>query len=367
MKNKKAVFIIPNLQGNGAEKFVLTMYRALEEYQNYECHILCLNNTIEYNLDHSTRLHILNLPKPRNMFKKIFKRKIESKYIEKYILDNIGIPSLTLSNLTSADKVVKYFKLPNTYHVIHSTTSIEHLKLRKGFKRWLATKKINSIYSNHECICVSKGVKEDLDVNFSLKPKSHVIYNPVNKCDIEQLAKNSVLPSLEGALLPDNFLIHIGKFNDAKRHDRLINAYAKSNISEKLLLVGKGSKLNKMKELVKQLKIEEKVIFWGYTPNPYPLLKRAKGLVLSSDYEGLSYVLLEAICLQIPIISTNCPSGPSEVLIDRPESLCGLSIKSLACKIQQLSKNPESLKHDFNDIFSMENSAKEYNKFSGDI
>ncbi len=363
MKNKKiAVLIIPNLQGNGAEKFVLNMYQALETYQGYECHIICFGNIIEHDIDQNIRLHILELPKPKKLLDKLLNRKFESKYLEEYILNEIGQPAITLSNLTRSDKITKFFNIPNTFHVIHSTTSIEHLKTRSGLKRWIAIKKLESVYSRHECICVSQGVKEDLDSNFALKPNSYYIYNPVNQDEIMKLALQSIPQSSEGISLPDNYFIHIGKFNDAKRHDRLIRAYSKSLISEKLLLVGKGPKYKEMKELVKSLNLEGKVIFFGQTPNPYPLIKNAKGLILASDYEGLPTVILEALCLHTPAISTNCKNGPKELLPSN--SLCELNEEAITSLIQSLSNHPESHMGEFNKQFTLEVAAKSYNKMA---
>lgn len=93
-------------------------------------------------------------------------------------------------------------------------------------------------------------------------------------------------------------------------------------------MVGKGECENKIKELVTSLNLENQVIFTGFKSNPYPLLSKAKGLILSSDYEGLPTVILEALALKVPVISTDCPSGPNEILPEH--SLCELDIDSLS-------------------------------------
>ena len=82
-------------------------------------------------------------------------------------------------------------------------------------------------------------------------------------------------------------------------------------------MVGTGELLEASKKLVKDLGIEDKVIFTGFKKNPYPYMKHAKLMVLSSDFEGLGLVILEALALGTPVISTDCPSGPNEILANQ--------------------------------------------------
>src|SRR5690606_41148696 len=100
------------------------------------------------------------------------------------------------------------------------------------------------------------------------------------------------------------YIVNVGKFKQQKRHDILIKAYAKANVQEKLVLVGTGELLEASKKLVKDLGIEDKVIFTGFKKNPYPYIKHAKLMVVSSDFEGFSIAILEALALGTPIIST---------------------------------------------------------------
>ncbi|MEG3222126.1 glycosyltransferase [Vibrio gigantis] len=356
MKKNKAVFIIPTLQGNGAERFVLNIYNGLTELKNYECHIICFEDRIEYQVPDELNLHIVKLPKIKGI-KALFKRKYQAQFAEKYIQNNIGSPDLILSNLTEADKITRYFNLSNVYHVIHSTTSIEHLKSRTGFKRYLAKRKLESIYSKHDRVCVSKGAAEDLNINFSLPGSNHVIYNPVNVCEIKALSQQSASPFAD-----DDYLIHIGKFNDAKRHDRLIRAYHLANINKKLVLVGKGPKEQQARSLVSELGLQDKVVFAGHQQNPYPTLAASQGLILSSDYEGLSYVILEALALNVPAISTDCNNGPREIL--PASALSQLDDQSLAKKIIQLSNTPHDFQLSLGAQFLTEHAIEQYSKLA---
>ena len=356
MKKNKAVFIIPTLQGNGAERFVLNIYNGLTELKKYECHIICFEDRVEYQVPDELNLHIVKLPKIKGI-KALFKRKYQAQFVESYIQDNIGTPSLILSNLTEADKITRYFNLPSVYHVIHSTTSIEHLKSRTGFKRYLAKRKLERIYSKHDRVCVSKGVAKDLNNNFTLPGTNHVIYNPINTNEIKTLSQKDKSP-----FTGNDYLIHIGKFNDAKRHDRLIRAYHLANINKKLVLLGKGPKLESAQSLVRELGLQDKVIFAGHLQNPYPTLAASQGLVLSSDYEGLPTVILEALCLGIPVVSTDCNSGPREIL--HKNALSQLNDQSLAKKIVQLANAPHDFQLALGENFQTEQVVAQYIKLS---
>jgi glycosyltransferase involved in cell wall biosynthesis len=93
-----------------------------------------------------------------------------------------------------------------------------------------------------------------------------------------------------------------------------LRAYAKSGITQKLLLLGDGPLKDSIQQLANELGIAEKIIFAGFHDNPYPIINDAKLSVLTSDYEGLPTVLIESLALKVPVLSTDCPSGPREIL-----------------------------------------------------
>ncbi|STD24647.1 RfaB [Enterobacter asburiae] len=89
-----------------------------------------------------------------------------------------------------------------------------------------------------------------------------------------------------------------------------------SKIDTTLVMMGNGSdaQIRKLKQLAAELGIENKTVFRPFDSNPYPWIKGARLLVLSSDCEGFGNVLVEAIICQTPPVSTNCPGGPAEIL-----------------------------------------------------
>ena len=102
-----------------------------------------------------------------------------------------------------------------------------------------------------------------------------------------------------------------------KNHKLLIEAFARADMENTtLLLIGDGYLRESLHLLCKRLSLEDRVYFLGKIDNPYPYLNTSDSFVLSSDFEGFPNVLIEALACHIPIISTNCPSGPAEILKD---------------------------------------------------
>jgi glycosyltransferase involved in cell wall biosynthesis len=197
--------------------------------------------------------------------------------------------------------------LANVNLVVHNTMSneygfdlncIDSVKYNEVFK----------IYSKKPVICVSQGVAENFKKLFPAHQECYQIYNPINVDLINAYADDyDDIPY-------EDYIVHVGKFKQEKRHDILIKAYAKSNTNKLLVLVGQGALEGECRDLVAQLDLKDKVVFAGFHANPYPLIKNANLLVLSSDFEGLPTVLLESLALGTPAISSNCRSGPSEIL-----------------------------------------------------
>ncbi|MEG1006405.1 MAG: glycosyltransferase, partial [Bacteroides sp.] len=85
-------------------------------------------------------------------------------------------------------------------------------------------------------------------------------------------------------------------------------------ISEQLYIIGEGKSRNRLEALCRELNLNNRVVFLGYKPNPYPWIKRSRLFALSSRFEGLPTVLIEAMSLGKTIVATNCPTGPMEIL-----------------------------------------------------
>jgi glycosyltransferase involved in cell wall biosynthesis len=108
----------------------------------------------------------------------------------------------------------------------------------------------------------------------------------------------------------------MGRLTPSKNFGMLINAFARSSIEGKLVILGDGPERAALAAQVAALGLSERILMPGFSANPFPTLRRATFYVSPSNAEGFPNSLLEAMSVGLPVISTNCLSGPSEVLAD---------------------------------------------------
>lgn len=168
-------------------------------------------------------------------------------------------------------------------------------------------------------VACSHGVKYDLEVNYDIKDNIEIIYNFVNQ---EQIKKKSLekIPSEVCEFIGDSpYFLAVGRLHDQKNYRRLItqfNVFREKNKHYKLIIFGDGALKSELENYISLLEMEEAVKIFHYTNNPYVLIKNAKSLIVSSRYEGLPNIILEAMTVGCPIVSTDCMAGPRELLAD---------------------------------------------------
>lgn len=145
------------------------------------------------------------------------------------------------------------------------------------------------------------------------------IYNPVPRERIREAAGESFAVPV----LSQRYIIAIGRLEQVKRFDRLLEAYARSEVCDEvdLVILGQGSLYPVLQQQAAELGLSHKVIMPGYVDNPFPYMQQALFTVLSSDHEGFPMVLIESLCLGRPVIATNCPTGPDEIIRDGQNGL----------------------------------------------
>jgi glycosyltransferase involved in cell wall biosynthesis len=164
---------------------------------------------------------------------------------------------------------------------------------------------------------VSGGVVQDLRSSYRVRiERLCTILNPIDLLNVRTLAADS-LPPQGMSWFSKPSILGIGRLVKQKRFDLLIRAFVQEvgrGADIHLILLGKGPEQHNLEVLAKELGVSERVFFAGFQTNPYPFIKAATVLASSSDYEGLGMVLLESMAIGTPVISTDCPSGPSEIL-----------------------------------------------------
>lgn len=162
----------------------------------------------------------------------------------------------------------------------------------------------------------SSGVADDLAVVTGLpRSRIQVVYNPVVTPELLARIKEPLKHPWYEAGQPPVF-VAVGRLTEQKDFPTLIRAFAEVRQKHvaRLLILGEGRDRSDLESLVKSLNLEQDVSLFGFVDNPYAFMTRSVAFVLSSRWEGLPTVLIEALACGVPVIATNCPSGPDEIL-----------------------------------------------------
>nr|WP_255762557.1 glycosyltransferase [Halomonas alkalisoli] len=164
-------------------------------------------------------------------------------------------------------------------------------------------------------VAVSEGVSCDIALLSGInKNRFSVIHNPVPQRPVPNLEKISEAESLWGVPRGGRIL-SVGSLKAQKNHDLLVRSFAQlERPGSRLMLVGQGGEEVRLQKLSRELGIHDQVIFAGFHRDPTPFYHTADLFVVSSNYEGFGNVIVEALSCGTPIVSTNCPSGPAEIL-----------------------------------------------------
>nr|WP_024593346.1 glycosyltransferase [Pseudoalteromonas sp. TB13] len=306
MNNRKVICLVINsLGGGGAERVFARLANMLQnEELEYKIIVITLDeepivNSLSKDIEHIKLGYNGSLLKSMLGLRKVLTRLS---------------PSLVVSFLTRSNVAAVFASFGQPYRVVISerVNTSSHFgygftsKVKKSFTRFFYEKA-------DFIVAVSEGVKKDLGDFFKLKHKKiDVIYNSYN---YEELLVKSQEYSVE--FEAGSYIVCVGRFYENKNHALLLKALAEANLPKTLVLLGDGPKRNELEKLVIRLKLQNKVIFKGFVSNPYPYIKNSAGLISTSLAEGFPNVIAEALVLGKFVVSSDCQSGPAELLDSR--------------------------------------------------
>jgi len=297
VKPLDVALVVSSLAGGGAERALLRLAAALMK-RGHAVRMILLEDRVEHAVPPGLRIDVL-----RSHGGAL------GKWQTALALRWLRLPpdGLTVSTLPFADEVAIRAGLPNLWCRIANTLSEEIARL-KGRKAARRLARYRRMYEGRQLIAVSDGVAEDLRSRIGLAhARIERIYNGFDFDAIRSAAQ-----AAEPDLPREPFVLHVGRFMPQKRHDLLLDAYRRSGLEQPLVLLTQPSPA--LEKLIAAAGLQGRVQLAGFRPNPYPWMRAAELLVLSSEREGLPGVLVEALACGTRVVSTDCPSGPREVL-----------------------------------------------------
>ena len=352
MKQKKLIIFMPSIEGGGVEKnlFIVSDYKKKK-----------INN-----------VSIISASKK---YKKKFNKKINLIFPKSYFWDNLGrrmkyficLILLFKQIILKKDSLVLCFQA-NIYCIILCKIFKTKIIVRSnsspaGWSNNFLKNIIFKIILNKadKILVNSYQFKRQLKHRFNVK--STCIYNPLDK---KNIIKNSQLKSCKIFKKVKSLkIINVGRCVDQKDQMTLLKSLKiiKTKIEFEALIVGSGILKNDLINFVKNEKMQKKIKFLDFVKNPYPLIKKADIFILSSKYEGLPNVLLEALTLNKFVISSDCPTGPNEILLKGSGGLLFKTgdHKNLAKRIIYFVKNKRHCK------IMLDRAVKELGRFDYNV
>lgn len=310
---KNVRFIIGTLSTGGAERTVSNLSLKLNESFNKEIVLFGKKASIDYAYK-GKLMYLDKIDEDKNIGLKLlalFSRLNKLKTLKRKDHDTVNISFLEYPNVLN---LLTKGKTRNVISV-RNHMSTKHTRGKKAIL-WKST--IKYMYNKaDQIIAVSEEIKKDLVQNYAIQPeKIKVIYNSYNIHEIKTLSNDSLEAEYRD-IFKKPVIITAGRLDKQKGQWHLIrifNDLVKSDSEVQLVILGRGKIEDKLLELVASYKLEDRVHFLGFQSNPFKFISKASVFVLSSNHEGFPNALAEAMACNVPVISTDCMSGPREML-----------------------------------------------------
>lgn len=306
-----AIFI-PSLRGGGAERAMVVLANGFAR-RGYQVDLVLADARGVFRKEVSEAVRIVDLDS-RRMMTSVFKL---AGYLRQNRPDAL-LSAMTHVNLTAiwARRIARI----GTRLVISERNTFSQALKGLGSRPLMARLMPVLVRMNYSAadavVSVSKGVQDDLLRYVSLpSSRTHVVYNPVvDDGLLDRSTEHIAHPWFSPDAPP--VVLAAGRLTEAKNFPLLLNAFARvrANRDCRLIILGEGPLRQSLESRVSELALGSDVQLHGFVDNPLPYMRRAGVFVLSSSWEGLPGVLIQAMACGCPVVSTDCPSGPREIL-----------------------------------------------------
>jgi len=358
----KIAFFLPNLEGGGAERVFVSLANGLSN-AGYPIEFVLANMSGPYLSDLDPKIRLINLGKSHVLFSVLALGsylRLQRPAVIISALSNANAASIIAGKLLS-----KSCKVIITQHINWSQVLANQPTFSERIVYYVSL----FLYPHaNRIVAISEAMRDEIkkingvDINKIVK-----IYNPVLTTNLLELSKQPAPhPWLNQKI--DPVLLAVGRLTAQKGFETLIRSFhqVQAEISCKLIILGEGSERNKLETIIQNLGLTDKVDLPGFSSNPYAYMAASDLFILSSLYEGLPTVLIEAMACGIPVIATDCVSGPREILMgERYGDLVPVNdIDALAKSIVARLRSPveNNLIQKRAQDFSVDNAIKEYSQ-----
>lgn len=303
------LFVVDHLDSGGAPIVVRDLIKGMHR-QGVAVTLVVLSDRVSHQLPEGVELVIM----PLSLKTRADRRRryaLHARILDDWLSRNGAEFGLVVAHLHHSHQVVSRSSLSaRAWYCVHTDPAVELLGNKQGLSRWLKRRKVQSLYSGKRVLAVSQGILDGMQSQLRIRmARCECIHNPIDMDRIGLLADETVDDA------PSTYLLFVGRINQRqKRFDRLFRAYRDSRVDLPLVVIGDGGDLPRVKAMAHEMGVGDRVTFLGSRANPYPYMRNASALLLSSDYEGFALVVAEALALATPAISVDCPSGPAEIL-----------------------------------------------------
>lgn len=309
MTDKKIAIILHDLRMGGAENIMLQLAAALsKEDVDVDLLLAHVQGPLLGRVPAKVRVVDLNVNDPLAMLRKV----------TEYLRANRPTALISPFEVTSVVAILaKWLAASRTRIVVRLSVALSRHK-RVWFKKMLERITVSLLYRfANAIVAVSKGVARDFS-SYSGIPESRltVIYNPIiSEQFVHDKNETATHPLLEHAL-QQPIILGVGRLTEQKDFHSLIRAFNRVEKSRRarLIILGEGEDRPSLEKLISELHIQDMVDLPGIVLNPLTFMKKASVFVLSSRWEGLPGALIQALACDCAVVSTDCPSGPFEIL-----------------------------------------------------